>query len=139
MRILIDTNVILDLLLDREPFSNYAGILISQIEKGKLIGILCATTITTIYYLMNKTLSKKEADKSLDLLFSLFEIAPVNRIVLETAKDLKFKDFEDAVIYASAIHSNVDAVITQNIKDFKMKEIPVYEPVEFLKILKMFK
>jgi len=139
MRILIDTNVILDLLLDREPFSNYAGILISQIEKGKLTGLLCATTITTIYYLINKTLSKKEADKSLDLLFSLFEIAPVNRIVLETAKDLKFKDFEDAVIYASAIHSNVDAVITRNIKDFKMKEIPVYEPVEFLKILKMLR
>ena len=139
MRILIDTNVILDMLLDREPFSNYAGILISQIEKGKLTGLLCATTITTIYYLINKTLSKKEADKSLDLLFSLFEIAPVNRIVLETAKDLKFKDFEDAVIYASAIHSNVDAVITRNIKDFKMKEIPVYEPVEFLKILKMLR
>ncbi|RUM57257.1 MAG: PIN domain nuclease, partial [Persephonella sp.] len=92
MRILVNTNVILDLLLDREPFSNHAGILISQIEKGKLTGLLCATTITTIYYLISKSLSKREADKSLDLLFSLFEIAPVNRIVLETAKNLKFKD-----------------------------------------------
>jgi len=100
-------------------------------------GLLCAITITTIYYLISKSLSKREADKSLDLLFSLFEIAPVNRIVLETAKNLKFKDFEDAVIYSSAIHSNVDAVITRNIKDFKMKEIPIYEPDEFLKILKI--
>ncbi|MBK3332935.1 PIN domain-containing protein [Persephonella atlantica] len=137
MRILVDTNVILDLLLDREPFSTQAGILISQIEKGKLTGLLCATTITTIYYLITKSLSKREADKSLDLLFSLFEIAPVNRIVLETAKNLKFKDFEDAVIYSSAIHSNVDVVITRNIRDFKMNEIPIYEPVEFLKILKI--
>ncbi len=137
MRILVDTNVILDLLLDREPFSNHAGILISHIEKGKLTGLLCATTITTIYYLISKSLSKEEADKSLDLLFSLFEIAPVTRIVLETAKNLDFKDFEDAVIYSSAIHSNVDAVITRNVKDFKMEEIPVYEPDEFLKILKI--
>jgi len=137
MRILIDTNVILDLLFDRKPFSNYAGILISKIEKGNLTGLLCATTITTIYYLISKSLSKKEADKSLDLVLSLFEIAPVNRVVLETAKDLKFKDFEDAVIYSSAIHSNVDAVITRNTKDFKMKEIPIYEPEEFLKILKI--
>ncbi|WP_457641825.1 type II toxin-antitoxin system VapC family toxin [Persephonella sp.] len=137
MRILIDTNVILDLLLDREPFSKNAAKLISQIEKGKLTGLLCATAITTIYYLISKTLSKEEADKSLDLILSLFEIAPVNRIVLETAKDLKFKDFEDAVIYSSAIHSNVDAVITRNTKDFKMKEIPIYEPEEFLKILKI--
>jgi predicted nucleic acid-binding protein len=125
------------LLLDREPFSNQAGIIISYIERGKLTGLLCATTITTIYYLMGKALSKEEADKSLDLLFSLFEIAPVNRVVLETARDLKFKDFEDAVIYSSGIHSNVDAIITRNIKDFKMKEIPLYEPDEFLKILKI--
>ncbi len=139
MRILLDTNVILDLLLDREPFSEHSALLISKIEKGEIVGVLCATTVTTIYYLVNKSLSKKEADKSLELIFSLFEIASVNRIVLETAKDLKFKDFEDAVIYASAIHSKIDVVITRNIKDFKMKEIPIYEPVEFLKILKMLK
>ncbi len=111
MRILLDTNVILDLLLDREPFSEHSALLISKIEKGEIVGVLCATTVTTIYYLVNKSLSKKEADKSLELIFSLFEIASVNRIVLETAKDLKFKDFEDAVIYASAIHSKIDVVI----------------------------
>ena len=137
MRVLIDTNVILDLLLDREPFSNHAAILISEVEKGKLIGILCATTITTIYYLVSKSLSKEEANKSLELIFSLFEIAPVNRIVLETAKNLKFKDFEDAVIYSAAFHSNVDVIITRNPRDFKAGEIPVYEPKEFLEIFKM--
>ncbi len=71
------------------------------------------------------------------MLLSLFKIVPVNRVVLETAKNLKFKDFEDAVIYSSAIHSNVDAVITRNIRSFKMKEIPIYEPEEFLNLLKI--
>ncbi|WP_297455499.1 hypothetical protein [Persephonella sp.] len=52
---------------------------------------------------------------------------------------IELKDFEDAVIYASAIHSNVDAVITRNTKDFKVKEIPIYEPQEFLQILKILK
>ncbi len=105
-------------------------------EKGKITGVLSATTITTIYYLVSKSLNKKEADKSIDLIFSLFEIAPVNRVVLEAAKDLNFKDFEDAVIYASAVHSKINSIITRNIKDFKSGEIPVYEPAEFLKIIK---
>jgi len=139
VRVLFDTNVILDLLLDRKPFSEHSAVIISEVEKGKITGVLSATTITTIYYLVAKYLSKKEADRSMELIFSLFEIAPVNRTVLETAKRLNFNDFEDAVIYASAIHSKVDSVITRNIKDFKSKEIPVYEPAEFLKILKTCK
>ena len=136
MRVLIDTNVILDLLLDREPFSKQSALLISKVEKGELTGVLCATTITTIYYLVRKSLDKKEAEKSIDLIFSLFEIATVNRTVLETARKLDFNDFEDAVIYASAIHSNCDVLITRNIKDFKADDIPIYEPEEFLNILK---
>ncbi|WP_297452581.1 PIN domain-containing protein [Persephonella sp.] len=135
MRVLIDTNVILDLLLDREPFSEQSALLISKVEKGELTGVLCATTITTIYYLVRKSLDKKEAEKSIDLIFSLFEIATVNRTVLETARKLDFDDFEDAVIYASAIHSNCDVLITRNIKAFKADDIPIYEPEEFLNIL----
>ncbi len=137
MRVLIDTNVILDLLLDREPFSKQSAWLISKVEKGELTGVLCATTITTIYYLVRKSLDKKEAEKSIDLIFSLFEIATVNRTVLETARKLDFNDFEDAVIYASAIHSNCDVLITRNMKNFKADDIPIYEPKEFLKILEL--
>lgn len=127
--------MILDLLLDREPFSKQSAWLISKVEKGELTGVLCATTITTIYYLVRKSLDKKEAEKSIDLIFSLFEIATVNRTVLETARKLDFNDFEDAVIYASAIHSNCDVLITRNTKDFKSNDIPIYKPAEFLKIL----
>lgn len=133
MRILIDTNVILDLLLDREPFSRHSALLISEIEKGRITGVLCATTITTIYYLLRKFLDKENAEKSIDLIFSLFDIAAVNRAVLETAIKMKFNDFEDAVIYASAIHSNCDVLVTRNIKDFKANDIPA----EFLKILEL--
>ncbi|WP_293449201.1 PIN domain-containing protein [Persephonella sp.] len=106
-----------------------------KVEKGEITEVLCATTITTIYYLIRKSLNKEEAKRSIDLILSLFDIAPVNRTVLETARKLNFNDFEDGVIYASAIHSNCDVLITRNVRDFKANEIPIYEPAEFLKIL----
>lgn len=137
MKVLIDTNVVLDLLLNRKPFSEDAELLISKVEEGEIVGLLCATTVTNIYYITKKHLSKKEADEALDVLLSLFDIAPVNKLVLELARDLNFKDYEDAVIYASAVYSNVNAVITRNKKDFKDTDIPIYTPQEFLEIFKI--
>jgi predicted nucleic acid-binding protein len=136
VRVFFDINVVLDLLLDREPFVKHSAFLISEVERGNITGILSATSITTIYYLVSKVLSKKRAKKTIDILLSLFEIAPVNRTVLETARDLNYKDFEDTVIYACALHSKANVLVTRNIKDFKSKEIPVLEPEDLLKIIK---
>ncbi|WP_457677770.1 PIN domain-containing protein, partial [Thermovibrio sp.] len=102
MRVLFDTNVILDLLLDRYPFSEPAAALLSKVEKGEITGLVCATTLTTIYYLVSKSLSRSKAEECMELLLRLFEVASVNRVVIETARTLKFKDFEDAVVCASA-------------------------------------
>lgn len=67
---------------------------------------------------------------------SLFEIAPVNESVLNGAIKAKFKDFEDAVIYQSAENAHIDAIITRNLKDFKLSKLPVYSPDEMLQLLK---
>jgi len=135
MKVLFDTNVILDVLLDREPFSNDVSILLSKVEQSEIIGFVCATTITTIHYLTTKALGKEAASRHIESLLSLFAIAPVNRVVLENAFDVKFKDFEDAVIYEAALHAGAQYIVTRNISDFGKTLLPVYEPREFLKAL----
>ncbi len=135
MNVLLDTNVILDVLLDREPFSTDAAILLAKVERSEIIGFACATTITTIHYLSTKMLGPKAAARHIESLLALFVIAPVNRLVLENAFAVKFSDFEDAVLHEAAVHAGVQHIVTRNIKDFKNASLPVYEPKNFLSLL----
>ncbi len=139
MRILFDTNVILDVLLEREPFVKDALYLLAKVERSEINGFICATTVTTIYYLVNKALGQKEATHHIRTLLSIFEIAPVNRAVIEEALNLKFPDFEDAVLYVSALTVGVDCIVTRNYSDFKRAKIPVYAPDELVKVIESIK
>lgn len=135
MKILLDTNVVLDHVLNRRQFTKYAGIIFSLIEKGQLQGLLCATTMTTIYYLASKAGDEKSARSITTSLLTLFEIAPVNRVVLENANHSKFNDFEDAVIHEAALNSGAQAIITRDRKGFKEATLSVYTPREVVRIL----
>ncbi len=139
MKILFDTNVILDVLLDREPFSNDASFLLSKVEQSEIIGFLCATTITTIHYLAAKALGGKTASNHIQNLLSLFVIAPVNRLVLENAVISGFKDFEDSVLHEAACHAGAKYIITRNPSDFKNSTLPVFEPREFIRAMELLK
>lgn len=139
MKALFDTNVILDVLLDREPFSEEASILLSKVEQSEIIGFACATTITTIHYLTTKALGPQAATRHIRSLLSLFVIAPVNRVVLENAAASKFKDFEDAVLHEAALHAGAKYIVTRNIADFAKSKLPVYNPNEFLNTLELLK
>lgn len=135
MKILFDTNIVLDVLMDRSPHSDVAVELFSRVEEGSLIGYLCGTTITTVFYLAAKTVDAERAQEEIKKLLSLFEVAPVNRHVLESALELDFKDFEDAVLHEAACHIGADAIVTRNQKDFKKSRIPIYSSAEMVKIL----
>ena len=135
MKILLDTNIVLDVLMDRMPFSDTAVELFSKVEEGNIIGYLCGTTITTVYYLAAKTLGAARAQEEIKKLLTLFEVAPVNRLVLESALAVDFNDFEDAVIHEAACHVGADAIITRNLKDFKKSRISVYTSEELANIL----
>jgi len=139
MKTLFDTNVILDVLLDREPFSNDASFLLSKVEQSEIIGFICATTVTTIHYLITKALGHQAASRHIKSLLSLFVIAPVNRVVLENASDSKFKDFEDAVLHEAACHAGAKYIVTRNIADFKISVLPVFEPKEFINAIELLK
>lgn len=134
MRILVDTNVILDVLLDREPFSNVATQLLEKVENGILVGYLSATTITTIYYLTAKSIGREKAQIEISKLLSLFEVAPINRTVIEMAIRSKVSDFEDAVLCEAARHVGADGIVTRNIKDFKQADVNIYSPAELIKL-----
>ncbi len=139
MKTFFDTNVILDVLLDREPFSNEASLLLSKVELSEITGFICATTVTTIYYITNKALGPQAASHHIQSLLSLFVIAPVNRFVLENAIASKFKDFEDAVLHAAACHAGAKYIVTRNIIDFKYSNLPVFAPREFISALASLK
>ena len=135
MKILLDTNIVLDVLMDRMPFADAATELFSKVEDGTIIGYLCVTTITTVYYLAAKTVGAPRAREEIKKLLSLFEVAPVNRPVLESALIADFSDFEDALIHEAACHAGAEAIVTRNQKDFKKSRIPVYSSEELAKIL----
>ena len=135
MKLLLDTNIVLDLLMDRMPFADAAAELFSKVEDGSATGYLCGTTIATIYYLTAKVVGTPRAQEEIKKLLRLFEVAPVNRPVLQSALTVGFADFEDAVIYEAARHVGAEAIVTRNQKDFKKSKIPVYSAEETIKIL----
>ncbi len=136
MRVLLDTNVVLDLLLDREPWSKTAAKLFSRVESGILDGYLGATTVTTIYYLAAKAVGAKTARQEIRKLLALCAVAPVNRPVLEAAFELDFADFEDSVLHEAARQVGAEAVVTRDPKGFKKATLSVLTPDECLGILK---
>ena len=137
MKILFDTNVILDLLLERKPFAHTATKLVDHVEKGKIQGALCATTITTVHYLAVKSIGVRSTQHAIAKLLALFEIAPVHRLALQSALDSKFSDFEDAVIYHSARQINAQGIVTRNVKDFKKVTLRIYTPQDLFTALQV--
>ena len=135
MKILFDTNVVLDVLLNREP-DVVAGIeLFCAVENKIIHGFLCATTLTTIDYLCTKAIGRKPAKRAINALLELFSIAEVDRKVLVAAIESDFSDFEDAVLYQAGVNVGVDGFVTRNVKDFILAEHPIYTPSELSGII----
>lgn len=135
MKVLFDTNVLLDVFLQREPFFDASAQSVGLAEQGKIEGWICGTTVTTVFYLLSKELSEEKARIYVQKILKIFNVSTVSRVVLEDALDGEFKDYEDGVLYQSAIHANLEAIITRNQKDFTKSELPVYSPNEFLDAL----
>ena len=135
MRILFDTNVILDALLYRQPFAIAASRLVQHVEQGRLDGILCATSVPTMYYLMSKAIGETQARSFLPVLLDTFEIAPVGISLLTDALTPDFADYEDSVIHEAAKRMYADGIVTRNQRDFRNAAIRIYAPEELLSAL----
>ena len=132
MRILLDTNVVLDLLLDRKAFVAESLARLDHVERGAVTGLLCATTVTTLAYLAGKSVGKQQASRQIRQLLSLFEIAPVTRAVLDGALASRATDFEDAVLAEAAMQAGAQAIITRNLRDFAHSPVRAHTPAQWL-------
>ena len=137
MIVLFDTNVVLDVLLKRDPHAPAAARLFAAVERGGLGGMIAASTVPTIYYLAGKAVGARQAQAEVQRLLKLFEVAPVNRVVLEDALRLRFPDYEDAVVHEAARHASADGVVTRNTADFKRATLRTYAPDELARILQI--
>jgi predicted nucleic acid-binding protein len=135
VKLLVDTNVVLDVLLDRSPFSGPATRVFSRVERGDIAGHLGATTITTVHYLAAKAIGKTDADRAVEKLLVLFDVAPVTRTVLQSALSLGFSDYEDAVLHETARHAGLDGIVTRDTTGFRRATLSVYRPDELLQML----
>ena len=138
MKILFDTNIILDLLLNRKPFVETSTNLVNFVETNAIEGYLCATTFTTIEYLVSKSTSRAKSKVAISNLLKIFNVAEVNKDVLESSFNSKLSDFEDAVQLYSGLNSGVVGLVTRNIKDYKnATELAIYSPEELWAILQL--
>lgn len=125
MRILLDTNIVLDFLLEREPFLHDADRVFQAIENNQLVGYISATTVTNIFYIARKqTRSVEQAREIVAETLTAAVICPVDRAVLEAAFALGLTDFEDAVQIACAINQGLDAIVTRDQQGFRNSPIP---------------
>ena len=132
MRVLVDTNVVLDVLLARQPFVGASAEVFGLVEHSRIEGLLCATTITTIDYLLTQAMPRPVARQALQKLLELFEIASVNRVVLEEALKSKLTDFEDAVLDQAGRLAGAEAIVTRNQQDFRHATLKALGPDELL-------
>ncbi|KAB8316540.1 PIN domain-containing protein [Tolypothrix campylonemoides VB511288] len=126
MRVLIDTNIVLDFLLERNPFLQDAEALFQVIGSGRIVGYVTATTLTDIFYIARRqTRSIERARQAVSITLAVMEVCPVDRSILELALTSGMTDFEDAVQVACAFSQGLDAVVTRDIGDFSNAALPV--------------
>lgn len=135
MKLLLDTNVILDVLLDREPHATASSGLWALIEERKASGFVAAHAPTTIHDLVRKDRDARVARRVIGTILKAFRVARVDEAVLSRALDLGWSDYEDAVTAAAAIAAGCDLLVTRNPRDFKDSPIPVLEPASALAVL----
>ena len=132
-KILIDTNIVIDLLSKRKDFYDDAATLFSQADKKQLNLTISALTFANTNYILTKLKSAKEAREILRKFKVLVELLSLDDKITELAlSDETFPDFEDGLQYYSAIENDIDVIITRNKKDFKNSKLPVLTAKEFL-------
>lgn len=131
MRIFVDTNVLVDLLADRKPFSKHAIAIFNAAEHHKIALYTSSHSIATTYYLLKKFIEDNALRETLLGLLEYVSVIPVDTTVLTKGLRSKQKDFEDAIqIYCASNIDQMDCIVTRNIKDFKGSEILVLAPDE---------
>ncbi len=130
----IDTDVIIDFIIDRQPFSREAAKVFTLIDHKKVKGYTSALCYSNLYYVLSKYAPHKKVITMLNGLSELVGILKVDDDIIKASLASDFKDFEDAIQYYTAQeYKRIDVIITRNIKDYKKSALPVMTPETFMK------
>jgi predicted nucleic acid-binding protein len=136
MRVLLDTNVIIDAFASREPWNSDAERIILLASEDKLETVICASSVTDIFYICNKIFRDTSRTREvIKTLFNIFNVIDVKKKDLEEALSSEVNDFEDALISSCAKRTKSQYIVTRNIKDFEKSLVPAITPKEFLTII----
>jgi predicted nucleic acid-binding protein len=134
-RVLIDVNVVLDVLAEREPFVADSQAVLQFVEAGAIEGVLAAHSVTTLHYLLSKHLSKARARKTLEDLLHILRVEAVDEDRVRHALAMNWSDFEDAVQAACAEKAEADFVVTRDKRGFKRSVVRAITPAELVAII----
>jgi len=118
-KILFDTNVVLDVLLDRQPYVEASAAVWASVETGNFEGMLAAHAVTAIHYLVRKEMGNAKARRIVSAILRVFGVAAVDGAVVQEALQLPLSDFEDAVTAAAARLAGCDCIVTRDPKGFR--------------------
>ena len=134
--VFIDTDVIVDFLTDRKPFSLESAKIFSLIDQKKIKGCVSSLSFSNLYYVLRKFGTHRKVINSLQELSELVDVLKVDSDIVKSALTSDFKDLEDSIQYFTALeYKRIDCIITRNIKDFKDSSLPVMTPETFLATL----
>jgi len=135
MRILLDTNVILDAILQRPPWHQEADAILQAAALGRVTCAAATLSLATVFYIARKAVGTPGARAAVVKCLAAFDILPVGKQTLLDADALSGSDFEDNILIAAAVTCSIDAIVTRNPTDFSHSSIPVWEPTDLLKRL----
>jgi len=131
-KVFVDTNVLLDILMERTPWANDAAVLFSMADRKEIELLCCSLSFSTAIYLMQRfKYTRKEIVSKLSIIKSICAVTTVNEAVIDRMLQSDFNDLEDAIQYYSALAFGAEAIVTRNIKDFTASKIPVVSPHDF--------
>ena len=134
-RPLIDINVLLDVLGEREPFLADAERIWTAAETKQIDGLISADSFSTLYYLLRQASNARTAQRGISLLLSVFEVVEIDKQILQQALDSPVKDFEDAIQYHCAVRGKADCIVTRDLRHYRNADLPVMSPDAFLAAL----
>jgi len=133
-KILVDTNIVLDLLAKREEFLKEAQELFTLSDQNKVALYVSALTFANTYYILSQKLKLNDTRSVLRRFKILVKVLPLNEKIINLSLDSEFKDFEDAIQYYTCLENDIDIILTRNLKDFKLSKLPVLTARDYLKI-----
>lgn len=131
-RVLFDTNVLLDVLLEREPHHETSAAALELVARGEVEGFLAAHAVTTLAYLLERETGAARTRALLTELLARMRVAAVTEAVVHRALASELRDFEDAVCVAAAEEAGIAVIVTRNLKDFAGSRVPALPPTALL-------